>query len=451
MSIHASQEGALVMPRETPVIHALVRRHAEDSAFYWQLLSSASEATEIAARRATHFAQTLALHLEGLELAAEAGRSVALDSLQRWRKPGEVFAALHTALVLPPGPDQSAAIQSVFAVVARSPDALLRGAISALAWVEPAHVYPWMTQALHADPVARVASLRAHALRAMDVPDWSQQIKHDSPFVRASACRAAPPGALSALESLRTDADLAVRAESVLAWMRLVPCHERSASAATQAASLLWRCVAEQLQWIGQATGWHRMQAQRRLTRWLRHLAWLAPLGHRGVDQLLTQLPTRLALNFVLHHGDQRHLAFVVQAMRQPESARWALWIWRCLTGVDPQAAGLTVADAPVDLDAPLTAAQQDADHGLPMPNPVAVSAHPATLGTTTGDQRCLMGQPIEPRSLRTLLDPSANQPQALRFAAAHALEQLLPDYALNLRASPAVQAGQLTRMGISQ
>lgn len=451
MSVHAPQESSFRAPKELPVIHAIVRRHAEDAAFYWQLLSSASAATEMAARRASHFTETLALHLEGLELSAGEGRKVALESLQRWRKPGEVFAALHAALVLPPGAEQSEAIQSVFTLIGRSPDTLLRGAISALAWAEPARVYPWMAQALQADAVSRVASLRAFALQGLDVPEWSRHIEHDSPFVRAAACRAAPPSALTTLETLRTDTDLAVRAESILAWMRLVPPHERTAAEATRAASLLWRCVVEQLQWVGQATGWNRMQAQRRLTRWLRYLAWLAPLGHPGVDQLLTQLPTRLALNFVLHHGDLRHVAFVVQAMHQPESARWALWIWRCLTGVDPQVAGLTMPDVPVNLDAPLTAAQQDADHGLPMPDAAAVKAHPANRVNAFGDQRHLMGQPIQPQSLRALLDPEANQPQALRFVAAHALEQLLPHYALNLRASPAVQAVQLNRMGISQ
>ncbi|WP_431261969.1 HEAT repeat domain-containing protein [Roseateles chitinivorans] len=429
----------------------LVRRHAEDAAFYWQLLSSSAGATEVPARRARHFAETLALHLEGLGLADADGRDVALQSLQRWRKPGEVFAALHAALTLPPGPEQTQAVQAVFAVVTPSPDSLLRGAISALAWAEPAHAAPWLAQALQAEAVSRVAALRTYALRGLPVPDWSQQVRHESAFVRAAACRAAPAEASSVLLTLRADADLAVRAESVLAWARLVPSNERSSEDSAQAASLLWRSVAEQLQLLGAATGWNRMHAQRRLARWLRHLAWLAPLGHPGVQQLLTQLPPRLALSFILHHGDPRHLGFVLRALHQPDSARWALWVWRCLSGVEPEAAGLTLPDAPLDLDAPLSAAQQDADHGLPLPDAAAVAAHPASRIAFSADQRLLMGQPVLPQTLRALLDPASNQPQALRFVAAHALEQLLPAYALNLRASPAVQAAQLTRMGISQ
>ncbi|WP_431257449.1 HEAT repeat domain-containing protein [Roseateles chitinivorans] len=429
----------------------LVRRHSEDAAFYWQQLAGSAGATELPARRARHFAELLTLHLEGLGLAGAQGRDVSLESLQRWRKPGEAFAALHAALAVAPGAEQTRAVQRVFATVTRAPDSLLRGAISALAWADPTHVEPWLTLSFRDDVVRRVASLRAMALRGLVVSDWKQQAGHESAFVRAAACRAAPVEATSVLLALRTDVDLAVRAESVLAWARLVPSSARSADDSAQAASVLWCCVSEQLQLLGAATGWHRMQAQRRLTRWLRHLAWLAPLGHPGVPQLLNQLPPRLALSFVLHHGDPRQLGFVLQALQRPDTARWALWVWRSLTGVDPQEAGLTLPDAPLDLDAPLSAAQQDSDHGLPLPDPAAVVAHPASRVALSIDQRCLMGQPVQAHVLRALLDPSANHSQALRFVAGHALEQVLPAYALNLRASPAVQAAQLARMGIPQ
>ena len=451
MAVHAPSRTHVQDTGAQAVVLPLVRRHAEDAAFYWQLLSGSAGATELPARRARHFAETLSLHLEGLALAGSRGRDVALQSLQRWRKPGEVFAAMHAALALPPGHEQEQAMEAVFVVVARSPDSLLRGAISALGWAEPRHVEPWLAQALQAEPVRRVAALRASALRGRPVPDWAQQVRHESAFVRAAACRAGAAEVLGDLLMLRTDPDLAVRAESVLAWARLVPHSGRSTDDATQAASTLWRSLSGQLHLLSAATGWNRLQMQRRLARWLRHLAWIAPLGHPGVEHLLTQLPPRLGLSFVLHHGDPQHLGFVLHAMEQPESARWALWVWRCLTGIDPQAAGLTLPDLPLDLGAPLSAAQQDADGGLPLPDPAAVAVHPASRGTLPAGQRVLMGQPVQALALRALLDPAANQPQALRFVAAHALEQLHPAYALNLRASPAVQAAQLARMRIAQ
>jgi hypothetical protein len=433
----------------------LVRRHAEDAAHLWTQLDTAAAATHLSGLRAADFASRLDAHLEGLQVAGNAATPLTQEALTRWRKPGEAFAAAHAAIALPVGPDQTEALDAVLGVVAKLPDLLLRGLISALAWAPAAQSEPWRCRALSSnDPIERVAALRAHALRGLPVPDWLQQAQHQSPFVRAAACRCAPLQALPLLtSSLAADPDRMVRAESVLAWVRLVPLSERDPDAATQAASLLWHCVAEQLAGLAATTGWNRLQAQRRLARWLRHLAWLAPLGHPGVPQLLNQLPARLALDFVLHHGDPAELPFVWQAMSHPEQSRWAGWVWQCLTGVDLAATGLTLPDPPVDLDAPLTTAQQDADHGLPLPNPASVKAHPAAQpASRTGPpagQRQLMGQPMQAQALRALLDPAADQPQALRFVAAHALAQLHPAYALNLRASPEVQAAQLSRMGV--
>jgi hypothetical protein len=155
------------------------------------------------------------------------------------------------------------------------------------------------------------------------------------------------------LHALRIDTDLAVRAESALAWTRLVPPQDRHGKDATTAASLLWRCLDEQLNVLARATGWNRLQAQRRLSRWLRHLAWLAPLGHPGVPQLLTRLPLRQALSFVLDHGDAALLPFVLHALSDAQQARWAGWVWRCcMTGVDLQADGLALPNPAVNLDA---------------------------------------------------------------------------------------------------
>jgi hypothetical protein len=437
-----------------PVVLTVLWRHTQDAAFYWQQLDSSLTEPGRRAERLLHFSRLLAAHLEGLEAAGSAGLAATREALTRWRKPGEAFAAARAAIALPIGPEQSEALDAVLAAVARLPDLLLRGLISALAWAPSAQAVPWLRQALSSgDVVQRVASLRAHALRDLPVPDWLQQAQHASPFVRAAACRCAPQQALPLLtSSLAADADLMVRAESVLAWARLVPLAERSVEGATEAASLLWRCVAEQLAVLAAATGWNRLQAQRRLARWLRHLAWLAPLGHPGVPQLLAQLPPRLALDFVLHHGDPVQLALVLSTLNHPHQARWAGWVWQCLTGVNIAATGLALPDPPVDLDAPLTTAQHDADHGLPLPDPAAVSAHPASRISAVclpAGQRLLMGQPVEAHALRALLDPAADQPQALRFVAAHALAQLHPAYALNLRASPEVQAAQLSRMGV--
>ena len=105
--------------------------------------------------------------------------------------------------------------------------------------------------------------------------------------------------------------------------------------------------------------------------------------------------------------------------------------------------------DSPAELDAPLTQAQHDADHGLPLPNAAAVAGHPASALRLEPGRRLLAGQAISPETLCALLDPCADQPQALRAVAAHALAQLSESDAFNMRASPETQTSMLARMGL--
>lgn len=435
-----------------PLIPGLVRRHADDAAFYWQQLDGAPHSVLLGALNVAEFQSLLLAHLEGLQAAGEPGAVEARQSLVRWRKPGEAFAAMSAALALPNDAGQQAeALTAVLRVVGQVPDLLLRGAISALAWAPAGQAEPWLAQALQSDnPVPHIAALRACALRGRQVSQWPVHAGHASPFVRAAACRCAAAEHLPDLQSLAADADLAVRAEAVLAWCRLVPLAERDTTIAATLSSHLWRCVREQVDRVAMATGWDRLQAQRRLDRWLHQLAWLAPLGHPGIGLLLQQLPTRLALNFALHHGDAEQLPFVLQCMQHGDHARWAGWVWQCLTGVDLRRSQLTLPDPPVDLDGPLTAAQSDADHGLPLPDAAAVAAHPASRLRLAAGERLLMGQPVHAHALRDVLAPEANRPQALRHVAACALAQLHPRYRLNLRADPDVQQAVLARMGLS-
>jgi hypothetical protein len=442
---------AALLPRivRTP-LEPIIRRHVSDAAFYWTQADATGHASHLTASRSEHFAEMLEGHLEGLEVAGGAAVPLSQEALQRWRKPGEAFVAMYTALALPPGSQQVQAINDVVQVVAGTPDLLLRGAISALAWRDTATVQEWIqTAATSHDTVSQVAALRAAALHGWELERWQASLHQDSPFVRAAACRSAPVQALAALQGLSSDTDRVVRAEATLARARLVPQAERAAEQTAQLAGQLWRCVVEQVQLAATATGWNRMQAQRRLDRWLRHLAWLAPSGGPGVPELLRRLPPRMSLSFVLHHGDPALLPFVVQSMHDEQQARWAGWVWRCLTGVCLKEAGLTQPDPRTDLDAPLTQAQFDADQGLPRPDAAAVADHPASALRLAPGMRLLAGQAVSPPALRALLDPDADQPQALRAVAAHALAQLSEADALNLRASPETQASTLARMDL--
>ncbi len=395
----------------------LVQRHVQDAAFYWQQLDTAPQEPGLRAERLQHFARLLAAHLEGLTVAGSAAWPEALAALQRWRKPGEAFAASHVALNLADAEAQAA----LLAQVARHPDLLLRGLIGGLMAAPPGPVQrfneaAWVLMGSDAKPdqVQLVAALRSCALRGTEVPPtvMAAVLTHTTPAVRAAACRASK-GAASLL-SLLQDGDLCVRAEAAIA---LGP-------QSTAAVNVLLQAVLAQAQVCKQATGWTRTQAQRRLARWLRHLAWLMnPTEQQHeVASLLGQLPLREALRFTLFLGDPAHLGFVLKALDDEEQARWAGFVWQSLTGVDLTEQGLTSPEPPVDLDAGLTRARQDGDQGLPLPDAQAVRAHPvnATLALRAG-HRVLLGQDLTPARLATLLRIESNQPQLLRAVAAQA------------------------------
>jgi hypothetical protein len=414
----------------------LIYRHAEDSAFYWQQIDSSPSRHGLRAQRLLHFARLLSAHLQGLQVAGHAAVAPALAALTRWRKPGEAFAALHVALSCAQtdtlDPTQAQVLGEVFTAIARDPSGLLRGAIGALAAVPEPAAHAWL-QSVWAQPngattardiTALVAALRACALRAWQVPAEVQAtaMAHPQAFVRAAAARTLHNSTQA--QPLLEDADLAVRAEAAIALGAMAPRENAQQPAhpaspqRLQAASVLWSCVAAQAEVCAQATGWYQMQSQRRLGRWLGHLAHLAPLGHPDVATLLAFLPLRQSLSFVLHHGDAAHLPFVVQALADPEQARWAGWVWQSLTGIDLIQAGLTLPNPPIDLDAPLTRIQQDADQGLPLPNAEAVRAHPANASLSSG-KVLLLGQPRSSAHLAQWLRLEADAPQALRAVAA--------------------------------
>jgi hypothetical protein len=321
-----------------------------------------------------------------------------------------------------------------------------------LAWVQAAAAAAWIEGVWSStEPVDLVLALRASALLGAEPPEAMALLQHANPHVRAAACRAIGPARPDLLGPLLNDSTTAVRAEAVIAWNAGAPCDAQSPEAVSWMSSQLWHCVVEQAGVLVRATGWYRVPARRRLDRWLRELAALVPVGHPDTGALMKLLPVRQALNFSLHHGDPALLDFVVAAMRDPADARWAGWVWQCLTAVDLTREGLTAEDPPLDLDAPMTAAQQDADAGLPLPDPSRVNAHPASRRGWPRGQRLLLAGTAHPHLLRDVLDPARDQAQALRFIAADALCRMHPEYTLNLRATPTAQAYQLRRIGLTE
>ena len=256
--------------------------------------------------------------------------------------------------------------------------------------------------------------------------------------MRAAACRAlgvlAPALSRPLLLPALQDQDLAVRAEAAIALA--------TDAQFTPHARVLWECVATQAGIHGRATGWYRMQAERRLQRWTRYLAWLVPLGHADLPALFDYLPPRVRLNFALYHGDGAHLDRVSKELLDPETARYAGWVWQTLTGVDLQSAGLVLAEPPpAGVGGPLTDARRDADDGLPLPDAAAIARYSVRL---TGGKRSLLGRELVPTDAVALL---RDAPQALRAIAAHALHMMLRASAANVRASADVQRAQLAAL----
>lgn len=435
------------LSERAPVIPAVLRRHVEDGAFYWTQLDGSIDSPQLDADRAAQFGGLLTAHLEGVRVGRQDAASMALQALERWRKPGEAFVAFLAAMSLE-GENRVEAVEAVLRQVRRRPDLLVRGAASALAWVDAAAARRWLATVTEAsDPVDLVIALRGSALMRGLVADLDRLLAHDSAPVRAAACRCADAALIGALDGLASDGDLAVRAEAAIALARTL-----SADAVERrmlVASRLWQCVSEQVSIRDQSTGWGRLQSERRLNRWTRHLVLLAPVGHPGMRELVKRLPERVALTAMLHHGDPALLDLVVQLMRNPEQARWAGWVWHCLTGVNIEAEGLVLDEPEIDLDAPLTIDRRDADLGLALPDPTRIMAYMANRPLRADGRRVLLGQPAEEGVLRHIVAPDSDLPQGLRFVAANGLSVMRPEMQVNIRARPDLQDAALRSIGV--
>lgn len=423
------------------IIEPLIAGHATDAAFYWLQIDQSISSFHLRPVRLRLFSNRLDAHLEGLEVAGAEGVQPAFAALDRWKKPGEAFVC---TWLVSQHPD-AASLGRLASHLEEQPDTLLRGAISALAWLPEGAAHPLIERwsQPQASAALQVAALRATALRAPETIEalampLAEYLASPVPYVRAAACRALckqpPESAVPMLRGALKDDDMAVRAEAAIA-LSAIP-------GADDAGAVLWHCVAAQAAIHAQVTGWYRMQAMRRLNRWTRYLAWLAPLGHPDLPALFEHLPPRVGLTFALYHGDGAHLSRVLAALADPETTRYAGWVWQTLTGVDLEAAGLTLPEPDkIPTRGPITDAQLDADNGLPLPDAAAIVRH--AVGMVPG-KRCLLGRELTVGEAIRLL-PEA--PQAIRSVAALSLRTTLPRLAPNIRASMRIQQAQLSAL----
>lgn len=436
------------------VITPLVRRHAEDAAFYWNQHDTCASSTQLGLPGLSKLSHLLAAHLEGLTVAGADAWQLCNGALERWRKPAEAFVCAYVALTLA----DTAYIDALLKSVRAHPDQLLRGVVSALAWLPVTDACRMIAQwtGTTSDSVMQVAALRAIAVIGRDAALVMAQpltafLTDPDHYVRAAACRAAcvvPDGAGpgegvdAALEALLEDPVAAVRAEAAIALGSRNHSGQVRHSAARPFLPVLWQCAIAQAEISNSATGWHRMQAQRRLERWVQQLALLHIPGEE-CRAALDVLPARVRLRFIACQGDPVHLPLVVDHMDIPGLERYAGWVWQTMTGVDLAGSGMSLPEPEPDKPAPLvTELGNDADFGLSYPDVAAVRRYP--LSGLAHGQRYIGGVLLTPSYARDLL---VNAPQAVRSVAADCVRQSYPGLCLSVRAGALVQRAHIARL----
>ena len=436
-------------------ITPLIRRHVEDAAFYWLQHDASAYSPRLTLTGLERFSHLLSAHLEGIEVAGDAGWQPSLAALQKWKKTGEAFVCTYAALQN----NNASQLDAVMHEVNAKPDQMLRAVISALAWgAQPqarATISAWSVGNI--DSVKQVAALRAVALIGLGAKaSLSQSVDYflgsANAHVRSAACRAAAalgqsPATNTLLRTALQDADLSVRAEAAIALGKHAYVEgQQHSSDAIKVADVLWHAIVAQVHLHTAATGWYSKQTVRRLNRWVQHLAWLVPLGNPELAALLAFMPVRVALRFVAHHGDPAHLPFVIAQMGNDNTARYAGWVWQTITEVDIEAAGMTLPEPELD-NSPsaltqITQTQLDADSGMALPDAKKIALYP-TLSLQSG-KRYLMGQQL---FAAHVLDVLENAPQALRSIAVMHLQFNRPEVNLGLRGPMQAQQQLLSAM----
>ncbi|MDR2093084.1 MAG: hypothetical protein LBP58_07195 [Azoarcus sp.] len=419
-----------------PFIPPLLERHAGDAAFYWQQRDQSAYSQLIDWQALWHFDRLLNAHLDGIRVAGDAGWQLALQALERWGGAGELFVC--ATLALEQG--REAWQQPVFAAVQRNPARLLRGLVSAALWLPIGSRREFIEQWSRPDAaeLMQTAAWRilaccgeaadGQALRAR----FDKALRHPDPCMRAAACRASPCLRLTGqVPACLHDEAGEVMIEAAIALQR---------AGSTQGRAKLQATVIGVAGYIGKLDSHDRQRAQHRLGRWLRHLALSLPPASPDVENLLAQLPPRLRLSFILHHGDTAWLPLVREQMYNPECARLAGRVWSILTGVDLETHGLALPIPPRDAGREFPT--DNLDPGLPMPNERAVAGFSLSLPE---GQRILLGRFLDSLDRQDLYALLRNAPQDVRWMAARHLEQR-ENFLFNTRAPAREQAETLER-----
>jgi uncharacterized protein (TIGR02270 family) len=367
----------------------VLSQHTEDAAFHWLLRDAAVGEPHYSLADLAKLDTRLDAHLDGLRIAADAGWTVVKEEL-KWEEAGEVFTGL--CLALESG--DPLRIEEVLAVADPSLE-LARGAISALAWVEPAAALPVLKQLAESEnPVRRRMAVGALAVTRTSPGDLlTRFVREDEPVVRARALKAV--GELGRRDLLnQCVGDLQAEDDE---------CRYR---AAWSGALLGDGSSLVALRTFVVPDGPHAESAAELIARRLdrsRSLRWHQQLA--GEAELL-----RVAAQVAGAIGDPVLVPWLLQLMRTPELARVAGEALTRITGVDLAFEDLD-GDAPEGVEAGPTEeagdedVAMDPDEDLPFPAPERVEAWWRQHGARFPEGvRHLNGQPISPPALVDVL-----------------------------------------------
>jgi uncharacterized protein (TIGR02270 family) len=398
----------------SPVIPAVLDRHAEEAAFLWLLRDRAVARPQYTLETLTELDQRVEAHLDGLRVAGEAGWRRAWEEFEEHPEPGEAFAAAVLAFEAA----STAAIRQLLGAVELIP-ALGRAVVSAVGWLRADAsavalplLHSWGTSA------ARYVGLAGAAVRREPIPGNILDAGLRDPKCQARAIEAvgelADSSRLPAVRDRMADSDLDVRFAAAWTVARL---------------SGDPRAVAE-LQTIALTESRHRQRSAalvvRRLDptaarRWVEML-WKIPGCERVAIQASGALGDPALVPRLLEQISLAPLARLVgEALGQITGARLAE---DKLDGPSPEEFEAGPTDDPEDALVDL-----DPDDGLDWPDPEKVRRWWATnRGRFPNGARHICGRPITSENLKAILRDGYQRQRAaaaLELALRHNREPL--------------------------
>jgi len=403
------------------IILPLIKHHAADAAFYWQVINGSLLSPIHMKEDLTEFNCLLLAHLDGLTEAGDLACDEAFEKLQIFPMEGEAFVCWYLALKRMELPWIETLLKFCFAE-----DNVWPGVIGALA-TQADETFQHFAQSWleTTDATLHWVVLEACAIRS-EFPPWlniQHWLLHNDEAIRAAACKllgtARHRGALPLLMRLREDSAPSVREQAALAYFLLSPQSDDVALPLGQAMHRYLRIAEEE-------SGLDAVIAQRDAELLVCFLGHVLPCGDPRMERIISALPPRLSLLLIAQHGDPAYLETALQKLDNQPLARLAYWTLCFITGLEPNTLMWHEKDMPPEwLDNEGEEKENINDVGLHWPQADAVRAWFAqNRGNYPAGKLLLAGQEPDAAHCRALLEEGS---QAQRFAASLRLLRLDP------------------------